>query len=177
LVSGYEITGGPEVLTGIAGSGGLFGFDGNLEYVNGSVELTGISNFILTSDWQTMFKVCFAIDNPIYRGVDSFCPALVWNLQADPEMGGFFGGIQEGDDGVVISVTTIIPQESLPATENVVQFNWIYQAGANSYGVVRPITCIPTKCGTPLPLSDWAIYLAIGLMAIASVVIYRRRIA
>ncbi len=178
LVSGYTLT-EPEVLTGIPGSGGLFGFGGNLEYVNGVVELTDIfdDSFILTAEWQKMFKICFTIDNPIYRGVDSFCPALVWNLQADPSQGGFFGGIQEGDDGVVFTVQSAIdPTESLPTTENVEQFNWVYQAGANSFGFEDPVTCIPTKCGTPLPLSDWAIYLAIGLMAAASVFIYRRRI-
>lgn len=179
LVSGYELTGEPEILTGIAGSGGLFGFDGNVEYVYGSIELTDIldNTFTLTAEWQKMFKICFTIDNPIYRAVDSFCPALVWNLQEDPSLGGFFGGFQEGDDGVVISVQSFIdPTESLPTTENVEQFNWIYQAGANSYGVEDPVTCVSTKCGTPLPLSDWAIYLAIGLMAAASVFIYRRRI-
>ena len=33
-----------------------------------------------------------------------------------------------GDDGVVITVVDPGPSESLPTTENVIQFNWVYDS-------------------------------------------------
>jgi len=171
---GYDSTNPPEIVTGLPGSGVLFGLAGPLEWFNGTVQLVSPSPiFLSTVDtiWTKLFNVCFHVDDPNALDTANFCPSIVWDLQVNPESGGYF----PGDDGVVIIVVTSNPQELLSTTENVVQFNWVYDATENLIGYPVSIICISTICGYVIPLSNWALFLAIGLMLVASVFIYRRR--
>jgi hypothetical protein len=170
FAQGYDSLGPPEILTGNIGDGG-FGFAGPPEWFNSDVKLVSPSPIYLSASWTKLFNVCFHVDDPAAIGIDSFCPSIVWDLQENPALGGYF----EGDDGVVMTVVGF-PQ-SVPTTENVVQFNWVYEAIGNSVGHPVSIICISTICGYIIPLSNWALFLAIGLMIIATVFIYRRRIS
>jgi len=171
-----------EVQTFPPGSGSSFGFGGKLEWVNATVQLESFANplYISTnsSQWTYLFRVCFHVDDPNSLSLEEFCPSVVWDRLLNPpppEIGnaGFF----PGDDGVVITlVDQTYQQDSSPTDEVVVQFNWEYDQTEQTVGYPVPDECISTKCGTPLPLSDWALYLAIGLMLITSVFIYSRRV-
>ncbi|MCK6692450.1 MAG: DUF11 domain-containing protein, partial [Thermoanaerobaculia bacterium] len=135
----------PGVSTGGPGSGGLFGFGGPAEFVNGAIQLTNTNApplFISTTGWTKVFTVCFNVDNA--ANLDVFCPSVVWDLEQNPANGGFLAG----DDGVVI--TLVDPNNSsnsLPSTENVVQFNWQYTGnGTPPYGQPNPTQCISIRC-------------------------------
>jgi hypothetical protein len=157
----------------------FFGFGGPVEWFNGYVQLEdSIPTFLSTTDtaWTKLFNVCFHVDDPNSIGISSFCPSIVWDLQEDPPENGIGGGYNEGDDGVAITVVTTYPN-SAPTTEIVEQFNWMYAATNISVGHPERIDCIKTTCGHDIPLSNWSLFLAIGLMLIASVFIYRRRIS
>lgn len=170
---GYASVAPPEVVTGPAGSGAAFGIPGPLEWINGSVLLQSTSTIYLsTTEWTKLFKVCFHVDDPNSLNIQNFCPPAIWDLQLNPANGGYL----PADDGVVMTVVTTFPNSS-PTTENVVQFNWQYDLIGNLYGYPVSIICVSTKCGYVIPLSNWSLFLAIGLMLIASVFIYRRRIS
>jgi uncharacterized repeat protein (TIGR01451 family) len=105
---------------------------------------------ISTSGWTKLFQMCFSIDDP---GTDpeNFCPSVVWDLEQDPSLGGFL----IGDDGVVITVVNPDPnQDSAPADENVVQFNWQYTGtGQNPpYGLPVQTICTSLNCDASLSL-------------------------
>ena len=169
-----------EVFTFPPGSGADFGFGGKLEWVNGTVQLISYDTplYLSTTQWTYLFRVCFHVDDPRSLNVYEFCPSVAWDRLYNPpppEQGtaGFF----PGDDGVVVTVVDqTYTQDSSPTDEVVVQFNWAYDQTEQTVGYPVPDTCISTKCGEELPLSDWAIYLAIGLMVVTSVFIYKRRI-
>lgn len=167
----------PTIQTGPAGSGNAFGIAGPLEWFNGDVKLVSPSPIYLSSTWTKLFNVCFHVDDPDAISIDNFCPTIVWDLEENPASGGYLSG----DNGVVITVVNPSPQqEAIPAIEHVVQFNWTYNYDGNPdppYGFPVPEVCIPTTCGYVIPLSNWALVLAIGLMLVASVFIYRRRIS
>jgi hypothetical protein len=172
-----------EVFQFPAGSGTDFGFGGALEWVNGTVQL--VSNnvpLIVSTDnanWTRLFRVCFHVDDPNSLGIFSFCPSIAWDRLLNPpppEQG--TAGLLPGDDGVVVTlVDPTYQQDSSPTDEIVVQFNWAYDVTEVTVGYPVKETCIPTECGTPLPLSNWALFLGIGLMFVVSIFIYRKRIS
>jgi len=170
---GYNSPYPTQISTDNPGCGALFGFAGPLEWINGTVQLVSPSPvYISTTGWTKLFNVCFHVDGANKLGVTDFCPSIVWDLQMDMEAGGY----QKGDDGVVMTVVDPSHQrESVPSTENVQQFNWQYDITGNPYGSPESITCITKICGYAVPLSNWALFLAIGLMLVASIFIYRRR--
>jgi hypothetical protein len=170
---GYGLVGGqPVPIVGPSGSGAFFGLNGPAAWINGSVQLKDVTTMTLTSTYQKYFSICFHVDDPASVGISNFCASLIWDLEENAENGGYL----QGDDGVVVTIVEPFPLESGPTTEVVEQFNWQYLAGSNSVGVPFSQNCIKTKCGEDIPLSDWPIYLALGLMAVVSVFIYRRRI-
>jgi hypothetical protein len=173
---GYGSQEPPEIITGPAGSGAQFGIAGPMEWFNGSVQDTSTTSttYLSTTEWTKLFNICFHVDDPNSLSIRNFCPTILWDLQVDPEMGGFV----PGDDGVVMTVADLSgQQDSSPTTENVVQFNWQYDITGNLIGYPVSIICISTICGYIIPLSNWSLVLAIGLMLAASVFIYRRRIS
>ena len=171
---GYNLQEEPLIITGEGSE--YFGFTGAPEFINGSVQMTdsALAAVLPTDDWLMLFKVCFHVDDPNSLDIQNFCPSVVWDLQQNPPADN--PGFLPGDDGVVMSVFDPGPyQDSSPATEEVVQFNWQYLNDSDYFGIPVEIICIPTSCWE-VPIKDWAIYLAIGLMIIASAIIYRRRI-
>lgn len=175
-MTGYGTTDSPQIMTGQPGSGAPYGINGPLEWFNGTLQLVSFDTavYLSTTEWTKLFNVCFHVDDPASIGIDSFCPSIIWDLQVNPDLGGYL----PGDDGVVITVVDpTYMQDSSPTTENVVQFNWQY--GGTGGGVGFPVSqvCIKTTCGHVVPVSNWSLFLAIGLMLVASVWIYKRRIA
>jgi hypothetical protein len=174
FAEGYTMPVAPEITTGVGGP--LFGFSGPLEWFNGQVQLTSPTSVVLPTDgWVKLFRICFHVDDPASVGIQSFCPSLVWDLQENPPETG--GGFQWGDDGVVMTIVGQTIQQSLPSTEQVVQFNWTYGGNPEGFGHPVSVNCIKTTCGYYIPVSNWSLYLAIGLMVLATVFIYRRRIS
>ena len=171
---GYNDPVAPEILTGPPGSGSSFGIAGPLEWFNGSVQMVSPTPvFLSTTEWTKLFSVCFHVDDPDSKNIDEFCPTIIWDLQVNPGSGGYL----PGDDGVVMTVVDLSGiNDSSPTTEQVVQFNWEYDLSGNSIGYPVSEICVSTTCGTVIPLSDWSLFLAIGLMLIVSVFIYSRRI-
>lgn len=180
IQTGYITLEPPQIITGPANSGDPFGFAGPVEWFNGQLQLVDYNVPVyLTSDWIKMFKICFHVDNPNSLNIKNFCPSIVWDLKqpnrAPLEDGdGFF----PGDDGVVVTVVDNSGlQDSSPTFESVEQFNWQYSNDENSWGFPVSQICVTTICGYIIPLSDWSLYLAIGLMVILSIFIYRKRIS
>lgn len=177
---GYDSIGIPAIETyADPGSIAFFGFEGPVEWINGYVQLQDdTATYLSTTDtaWTKLFNVCFHVDDPDAIGVSSFCPSIVWDLQEDPPENGIGGGYNEGDDGVAITIVNNYPN-SAPTTEIVEQFNWMYAATNISVGHPVSTDCIKTTCGHDIPLSNWSLFLAVGLMLVASVFIYRRRIS
>lgn len=140
----------PTVNTSESAGPELFNFEGPADFVNGAVQLinNGPPPIILETDsWTKIFTICFLVENP-EQNLDTFCPAIVWDLEANPENGGFLSG----DDGVVITVVDPDPNnESLPSIENVVQFNWEYIGdGSPPYGEPVDSICIDVNCALPV---------------------------
>jgi len=132
----------PQILTSPAGPA-LLNFDGDAEWVNGAMQLvnTDTTHLLLNAlTWTKLFQVCFDIDatNP---DPQSFCPSIVWDMEQNPENGGYMGG----DDGVVITAVDPDPlMDSYAVDENVSQFNWIYIGeGSAPWGVPVQSSCIP----------------------------------
>jgi hypothetical protein len=127
----------------------LFNFGGAADFVNGAVQLSGNGPPIIlqTDSWTKLFQVCFTIEN-LEANLDTFCPSIVWDLEQDPSNGGFLSG----DDGVVITIVDPDPNnESLPADENVVQFNWEYIGdGPPPFGQPVDLTCSNANCALPV---------------------------
>lgn len=175
FAAGYSMPELPEITTGAGG--GYFGLAGPLEWVNGSIQLLSNTNVELpVGSWVKLFKICFHVDDPNSVNVKNFCPSIIWDLQEfPPEIG---GGFLPGDDGVVMSVVDPTNQaESTPTTEVVVQFNWVYGGNPNGFGHPVDLVCITTICGYLIPVSNWALYLGIALMFLATLFIYRRRMS
>jgi hypothetical protein len=171
---GYGMPSPPEIITGEGGV--FFGFAGNPEWFNGTVQLMDNAYIVYlpVGNWQKAFSICFQVDDPNSLDIQNFCPSIVWDLQQNPPE--FGGGFLPGDDGVVI--TLVDPsgeQDSAPTTEEVVQFNWEYNAGEGYFGNHVDLVCIPTSCWE-VPVSNWALFLGIGLMVVATAFIYRKRI-
>ena len=157
----------------LSGNGTLWGIPGPLIWTNALVQasLEDFPEYISTTGWTRVFKIYFGVKG-VVKPCSAFCPTLIWDLEENA--GDVEGGYLPGDDGVV--VTVIDENEfdrSLGSHEVAVHYNWEYWAVNGNYG--RPIEqyCIGERC---IPVTDWPIYLAIGLMLVASVWIYRRRI-
>ena len=158
----------------LSGNGAPWGVSGPLIWTNVLVQanLEGLPDVISTTGWTRVFKIYFKVKVNV-EPCNPFCPILIWDLEENA--GPVEGGYLPGDDGVVI---TVINQNdidrSLPSNEIAVHYNWEYWANNGNYG--RPVEqyCIGQHC---TPVKDWPIYMAIGLMLLASVLIYRRRIS
>ncbi len=142
----------PVTATSASAGPALFNFAGPAEFVNGAMQLinSNATPILLdTSNWTKIFQICFLVDDP-NANLDTFCPSVVWDLEQNPENGGFLSG----DDGVVITVDDPDPDnESLPTNENVVQFNWMYTGnGTPPYGQPVDSTCSNINCTLPLTL-------------------------
>jgi hypothetical protein len=87
-----------------------------------------------------LFQICFAIDDLDLDSLN-FCPSVVWDLEMNPSNGGYLAG----DDGVVMTIATGAQGESVPAMEQVDQFNWEYtgSGGAPPFGQPIEANCIP----------------------------------
>lgn len=174
FAQGYDIL-SSDIYTYPAGSGNVFGIAGPLKWFDGTVQLTDTTSvYLSTTGWTKLFNICFRVKDPTaLQGVDNFCPSIVWDLQSDPSLGGYFSG----DDGVVMTIVDPSgQQDSQVTTENVVQFNWEYVAGANIFGHPVDLICVSTWCGYLIPLANWSLFLAIGLMIIATLFIWKRRL-
>ena len=138
----------PTVLTSPAAFGYnyfRFGTPGNgpADWVNGAIQLVNENLepiYISTTGWTKLFQICFAIDD-IDPDSLNFCPPVVWDLEMNPANGGYLAG----DDGVVMTIATGVQGESIPALEQVEQFNWEYtgDGGAPPYGQPIEASCIP----------------------------------
>ncbi len=173
---GYNVLEPPVVEQQAPGSGSFFGLSGPLEWFNGQVQVFGPATISLsTTTWTKLFHICFRVKDPVaLEGVDNFCPPIIWDLQEDFLSGGYL----QGDDGVVMTVVDQTgQQDSSPTTENVVQFNWEYNFNGNSVGQPVSTICVSTNCGHKIPLSNWSLFLGIGLMTVVTLFIYRRRIS
>lgn len=142
----------PIIATSASAGPALFNFVGAAEFVNGAMQLINTNAppiFLDTAEWTKIFQICFLVDDP-EANLDTFCPAVLWDLEENPENGGFLSG----DDGVVITVDDPDPNnESLPSTENVVQFNWMYTGnGTPPFGQPVDSTCSNINCTLPLTL-------------------------
>ncbi|MEP6794131.1 MAG: T9SS type A sorting domain-containing protein [Saprospiraceae bacterium] len=131
----------------------LFNFNGSAAWVNGAMQLVdpNATPIVLqTVNWTKLFQVCFQITDP-NPNVQSFCPSLVWDMEQDPENGGFLNG----DDGVVITAVDPAPwMESMATIENVAQFNWVYiGSGSYPWGQPQQSTCIPLAQPITIALS------------------------
>lgn len=145
----------PIISTSVPAGPALFNFAGPAEFVNGAIQLTstGPPPIILdTSLWSQLFQICFFVDDP-NANLDTFCPSLVWDLEQDPQDGGFLSG----DDGVVITIVDPDPNgESLAALEGVDQFNWMYIGnGSAPYGQPEDSDCSNINCALPLTLLNF----------------------
>jgi hypothetical protein len=177
FAQGYGMPQAPAILNG---SGARWGLAGSADWVNGSVELQSASSVLLPTDgWVKLFGICFHVDDPNSLNTRTFCPSVIWDLQEDPpEIG---GGFLDGDDGVVMILADPPGQilTTAPTTEIVEQFNWQYGGNPNpdGYGIPVDLVCISTICGYIIPVSNWALFLGIGLMIVATMFIYRRRMS
>lgn len=170
-VNGYGLI-GDTISTGIDGSGVPFGFTGNSEWLNAKVQLKDVSDVYLSSNqWTKLFNICFVVEDPNSLNIQSFCPVIVWDLQYNPENGGYI----QGDDGVVITLTEGTT-DSKATNEHVEQYNWQYNPDGMPFGFPAQTYCISTICWT-VPVSNWALFLGIGLMIVATLFIYRRRMS
>ncbi len=136
----------PMIVTSASAGPGLFNFVGPADWVNGAIQLTNLSAppiILDTLNWTFIFRMCFTIDDP-NPNIQSFCPALVWDLEQDPANGGFL----VGDDGVVITeVDPLMIMESVPTNENVIQHNWKYIGmGSPPFGTPFDSICISLDC-------------------------------
>jgi hypothetical protein len=176
---GYELWEDPEKTEDAASFGQYLGLAGADDWINGYVQLINPSDFALTTEFQTLFRICFHVDDPYSFNQADFCPTIIFDLTLNTvEDFGARAGFSYSEGWQV----TLVPlpgsfNESDPSIEDVVQFNWAYDDPEGSpVGHPVPDFCIPNPC-IIIPVSDWAIYLAIGLMIVATVFIYRRRIS
>lgn len=128
----------------------FFGFTGAAEFINGAFQLvnTGAAPIILETDsWTKIFTACFNVDDPD-PDVESFCPSLVWDLEQNPNNGGWL----TGDDGVVITIMQPDPGTGTePVTENVEPFNWMYVgSGSSPFGQPVQSVCVPLSEELPV---------------------------
>lgn len=139
----------PAIITSESGGPALFDFAGPAEFINGGMGLTNMSapDIVLdTQNFTKLFRICFTVEDAY--SLDSFAPSLVWDLQRNPEDGGFLSG----DEGVVITVVDS-NNESAPTNERVIQFNWDYDTDdVLPHGSPQVDTAINIACFLPITL-------------------------
>jgi hypothetical protein len=143
FLGGYTLVGPPTVTTSNPSGGpAWFGFGGAYEKVAATVWLSGsTTTYISTTGWTKYFNVSFHVDDPTAAISDTFCPSVVWDLEEDPIYNGF--GTTSG--GVIILVRPITGSPE-PTTENVIQYNWVYDGIPGiPYGYPQNITCMSTR--------------------------------
>jgi hypothetical protein len=141
----------PIIFTSEPAGPALFNFTGPAEFINGAIQLLSTDDpiYLDTDNFTKLFQICFDVDGPI-PNLDTFCPPIVWDLEADPSNGGFLSG----DDGVVITIVDPDPNnESYAAIENVVQYNWEYTGdGSPPFGQPINEVCSNINCALPVSL-------------------------
>lgn len=126
FTSGYGVCSpNPPIITTDSLDSGeeFFGIEGPWEYINGAVKKISATpkTYISKVGWTKLFNVNFHVDDPESMKDSTFCPAIIWDLKENPAEGGFMGG-----GGVVITLVKKYPDTTIPATENVLQYNWQY---------------------------------------------------
>lgn len=124
---------------------------GVADFVNFSFQLVDPNAppiYIESAGWTKLLQVCFTIDDP-NPDSSNFCPPIIWDLEQDPADLGYL----TGDDGVVITI--VDGNDSAPANENVVQFNWEYTGDGNSppFGQPTETDCISLTCIPPIVIT------------------------
>ncbi|MBP6871340.1 MAG: hypothetical protein KBC43_04980 [Bacteroidales bacterium] len=152
---GLTIPNPPEITTDSTGlSMELFGIEGNYEYVNGAIKVVSSTpvTYLPTNGWTKIFAVNFHVDDPEVFQDSTFCPAVIWDLQEDPSLGGMIGG-----GGVCITLVKVYPNITSPATEHVNQFNWQYDyIPGLPYGLPAETNCISTLSSyAPKSIIPW----------------------
>src|SRR5690606_10042361 len=144
----------PTEIFSMPGGPALFNFTGPAIFVNGAIQLVDPIQppvFLDAGIWTRLYRVCFSVTEE-FNAAPVFCPPLVWDLEQDPAN----GACLVCDDGVVITlVNPANPNESIPAIEQVEQFNWAYAppgAPTPPYGFPVPINCIASTCFIDLAL-------------------------
>ncbi len=133
----------PVVSTGNSSSGMItFGFPGPREYVNGAIQKNSdMVIYLSTSGWTKIFSVKFHVDDPGSMNSESFCPPVIWDLN---EQG--TAGINP-NGGIWMTLVVIYPNQTAPAIEDCLQFNWQYDGIPGlPHGFPDPTDCINTIC-------------------------------
>ncbi len=142
---GYGILGSqPKPAVGNNQSGAqLFGFSQSAAYINGAVQLMD-ERFPLqipTNAWVKAFRLTFKVPVTIANKA-SFCPSVIWDLEANTSAGGFL----PGSAGLVITVTETnraTRYTSAPTSPSALQFNWAYSTpGSMPHGHIASSDCI-----------------------------------
>ena len=142
---GYGILGTPpKPVVGNSQSGTqLFGFSSSAAYINGAVQLMD-ERFPLqipTNTWVKAFRLSFKVPVTTVNKA-SFCPSVIWDLEANTSAGGFL----PGSAGLVITVAETNRSTryvSAPTSPSAVQFNWAYSPqGSMPHGEVVSADCI-----------------------------------
>lgn len=142
---GYGILGAPpKPAVGNNQSGTqLFGFSHGAAYINGAVQLQDerLPLLIPINTWVKAFRLTFKVPVTILNKA-SFCPSVIWDLEANTSAGGFL----PGSAGLVITVAETNRSTryvSAPTSPSAVQFNWAYSApGSMPHGKVVSSDCI-----------------------------------
>lgn len=165
----------PVVQTGAPSFSPFFGFYSGevLDFVNGAIQLIsqGSDPIMLpdNGDWVKLFQICFAVNPEKVIDPEFFCPTIIWDLEQNPDNGGF----QQASDGVVITVVNADPNfESAPAKERVIQFNWDYiGSGSAPYGNPQSYDCV--RVGEPheMPLMGPWSKLTLGAILLVTLIV------
>jgi len=150
---GYGVTADAVPFTG---SGSIFGFGTSLvDWENAAVELINPMAppiFLSTVTWTRLYQICFFVESTVPE-TDPFCPSLIWDLEQNPDNGGYISG----DDGVVITIANPMdPTLSIAVNEAVVQFNWAYEDDTvpgqmgPPYGFPQEDICISIDCSVEI---------------------------
>jgi len=143
---GYGILGNaPKPTVGTEQSGiQLFGFTNATAYINGGVQLLD-DRFplqITTDSWVKAFRVCFKVP-AITLNKESFCPSVIWDVEAAKGQGGFL----PGSAGLVITVVEKNRSTrfaTAPTEVSAIQFNWVYDTEVGlPHGSKVSSDCIP----------------------------------
>lgn len=142
---GYGILGTPPTPSvGNSQSGAqLFGFSSGAAYINGAVQLMDERSplQIPINTWVKAFRLTFKVPVTVLDKA-SFCPSVIWDLEANTSAGGFL----PGSAGLVITVAETNRSTrfaSAPTSPSATQFNWEYNTpGSMPHGKVVSSDCI-----------------------------------
>ncbi|MEP6796119.1 MAG: hypothetical protein ABJB16_17455 [Saprospiraceae bacterium] len=140
----------PPTVTSVNVGTSWFGFPTIVaDYVNGAMQKTSTNAtpiYISTNGWTKLFSIVFHVDDP-NADYSNFYASVIGDLELNPANGGFL----PGNDGIVITLVNT-SGGSLPATENTIPLNWVYQgSGAAPYGHTSFTTMAPFyNCAPPI---------------------------